>query len=84
MKFGTNDSSRLIPLHFLVSQLVPIVCSVIIKAHILIGFDITSKIGTKVVALKSKRGGTYLMIFGDIDDNYLIGMQNSIFLKYCT
>ena len=68
MKFGIGDSSRFIPLHFLASQLGPRVCSVIIKAHILTGCDITSKIGTKVAALKCKPE-KYLMTFGDIDDN---------------
>ena len=67
MKFGIGNSSRFIPLHFLASQLGPRVCSVIIKAHILTGCDITSKIGTKVAALKCKPE-KYLMTFGDIDE----------------
>ena len=54
MKFGNGDSSRFIPPHFLASQRGPRVCSGIIKAHILIGCDITSKIGTKMAALKCK------------------------------
>ena len=40
------------------------VCSVIIKAHILTGCDITSKIGTKLWVLKCKPEK-----FGDIDDS---------------
>ena len=56
MKFGT------------VTQLAPSVYSVIIKAHILTDCGITSKIGTKVAALKCKPE-KYLMTFGDIDDN---------------
>ena len=61
-------SSRFIPLHFLSSQFGRRVCSVIIKAHILTGCDITSKIGTKVASLKCKPE-KYLMTFGDIDDD---------------
>ena len=52
MKFGTGDTSRFIPLHLIASQIWQIVCSVIIKAHVLTGGDVTSKIGTKVAALK--------------------------------
>ena len=68
MKSGIGDSSRLIPLHFLASQLGPRVCFLIIKAHVLTGCDITSMIGTKVAALKYKPD-KYVMTFGDIDDN---------------
>ena len=68
IKFGTGDLSRFIPLHFLASQLGPVVCSVIIKAHILTDCDITSTVGTKVAALKCKPE-KYLITFGDTDDN---------------
>ena len=47
----------------------PRVCSVIIKAHTLTGCDITSKIGTKVAALKCKPEKYLMTTFGDIDDN---------------
>ena len=67
MEFGTSVSSRFIPLHFLVSKLDPVVCSVIIKAHILRGCDIISKVGAKVAALNCKHGKN-LMTFGNIDD----------------
>ena len=68
MKFGTGDTSRFIPLHLIVSQIGQIVCSVIIKAHILTGCDVTSKIRTKVAALKCNPE-KYLITFGEIDDN---------------
>ena len=68
MKFGTGDTSRFIPLHLIASQIRQIVCSVKIKAHILTGCDVTSKIGTKVAALKCNPE-KYLITFGEIDDN---------------
>lgn len=52
MKFGTGNSTRFIPLDFVASQLGPIICSVIIKAHILTGCDITSKAGKKSGCIK--------------------------------
>ena len=66
IKCENGDSSRFIPLYFLISGLGPMVCSVIIKAHILTGCDITSKIGkigTKLSVLNCKP-----QRFGDIDD----------------
>ena len=64
IKCENGDSSRFIPLYFLISGLGPMVCSVIIKAHILTGCDITSKIGTELWVLKCKPEK-----FGDIDDS---------------
>ena len=80
MKFGIGDSSRFTPLHFQASQLGPRVCFVIIKAHILTGCDITSKIGAKVAALKCKPE-RYLMTFGDIYDNLSYRNAEQYFVK---
>ena len=82
IKCETGDSSRFIPLHFLIFELGPIVCSVIIKAHILTGCDITSKIGkigTKLSVLKCKP-----QRFGDIDDilSYRNAEQHLVKLLY--
>ena len=41
-----------IPLYFLAHQLSPLVCSVIIKAHVLAARDITNKFGTKAAELR--------------------------------
>ena len=71
MTFGTGDTSRFIPLHFIASQIGQIVCSVIIKAHTLTGSDVTSKIGTKAAALKCTPEN-YLITFGEIDEQYLV------------
>ena len=46
----------------------PLVCSVIIKAHVLTACDITNKFGTKAAKLKCNPE-MYLMTFGKIDDD---------------
>lgn len=50
--FETRDSSSFILLHFLASQLGPIVYSIIIKARILAGCDITNEIAAIIEGLK--------------------------------
>ena len=53
IRFGTSDKTRHIPIHKLGEVLGSNMCSIILKAHILTGCDVTSKIGTKPAALKT-------------------------------
>ena len=48
IKFEIKDGCRNIPIHKLGQQLGGEKCSALLKAYILTGFDVTSKIGTKV------------------------------------
>ena len=52
MRAGVGDSTRYIPLH-LIFEMNPELCSVLPAIHILTGCDTTSKVGTKLSALKS-------------------------------
>ena len=51
MRAGVGDSTRYIPLH-LIFERKPELCSVLPAIHILTGCDTTSKVGTKLCALK--------------------------------
>ena len=51
VKFGIKDGCRNIPIHKLGQQLGGEECSALLKAYILTGCDVTSKIGTKVSAV---------------------------------
>ena len=54
MKYGTGEGERLIPMHILGNIIKPKLCKIILKAHILTGCDVTSKVGTKLAALNSE------------------------------
>ena len=51
MRAGVGDTTRYVPLHILGGK-VPNLCKVLPAAHALTGCDITSKVGTKLAALK--------------------------------
>ena len=53
MRFGTSSNSRHIPLHTLSNMIGPTVSSVILKANVLSGCDVTSKVGTKCAAINN-------------------------------
>ena len=82
IRFGTNDKTRHIPIHNLGEVIGSDMCSVILKAHILAGCDVTSKIGTKPAASKN-RPEKYLKRFGEDEtshssfqdaENYLVNV----------
>ena len=54
IKYGVGDHVRFLPMHYLAKKLGPHQCSVIMKAHILTGCDVTSKVGTKSAALQAE------------------------------
>ena len=64
VKFGTGDSTRMIPIHTLFDIQGNDVSRSIMKAHILSGCDVTSKLGTKAAALKNNPE-IYLAQFGE-------------------
>ena len=47
LKYGTGSTSRYLPMHALFEKIGIDLCSVLLKAHILTGCDITSKVGTE-------------------------------------
>ena len=53
LRNGTGNTKRFIPIHEMYNSLGDRLCSTIIKAHILTGCDVTSKIGTKDRAIKA-------------------------------
>ena len=73
IKFEIKDGCRNIPIHKLGQQLGGEKCSALLKAYILTGFDVTSKIGTKVSAAASKPEN-YLDDFGiePVQDSSLV------------
>ena len=64
LKFGVGPKVRLIHLHILIARLDQNFLDVLLKAHILTGCDVTSKIGTKSAALKFDPH-MYLNFFGE-------------------
>ena len=64
IKFGTGERARLIPIHLLADILGKNMSCAIMKAHILSGCDVTSKVGTKTAALKYNPE-IYLAQFGE-------------------
>ena len=66
VKYVMGESSRYIPIHIMANKIGPIECSVLFKAHILTGCDVTSKVGTKSAALKANPE-MYLLQFGEGD-----------------
>ena len=50
LQYGTGESQRMLPLHEISITLGPAVSKVLVKAHILTGEDVMSKIGTKHAA----------------------------------
>ena len=70
VRFGSGNSSRFLPMHQFAYQLGQEMCAVIMKAHILTGCDVTSKVGTKVGALRNDPE-LYITQFGEQD--YLTG-----------
>ena len=64
VKFGAGGHSGFIPLHVMYNNMNKESHSVTLKAHILTGFDATSKIGTKKGALKASPE-KYLSKFGN-------------------
>ena len=53
IKYGPGDSTRYIPIHKLADIMRSNICKFVLKAHVLFGCDVTSKVGTKAAALKS-------------------------------
>ena len=66
VRFGSGNSSRFLPMHQFAYQLGQKMCTVIMKAHILTGCDVTSKVGTKMGALRNDPE-LYLTQFGEQD-----------------
>ena len=64
LKYGVGPKVRLIHLHILIARLDQNFLDVLLKAHILTGCDVTSKIGTKSAALKFDPH-MYLKFFGE-------------------
>jgi hypothetical protein len=62
IRAGTGNSTRFIPLHQIAIG-EPQLCDVLLAAHILTGCDLTSKVGTKLSAIKAKPE-LYLTDFG--------------------
>ena len=52
IEFGTGKRRQLLPLHQMAERMGEPLCRVLVKAHILTGDDITSRIGTKVAAMQ--------------------------------
>ena len=75
IRFGTSDMTRHIPIHNLGEVIGSNRCSVILKAHILTGCDVTSKIGMKPAALKN-RPVKYLKRFG-VDETLHSSFQDA-------
>ena len=55
MKYGIGMSQRFIPIHSLYHKLEKSVINSLLMLHILTGCDITSKVGTKLAAIKASR-----------------------------
>ena len=53
MRYGAGNARRFSLIHVLYGSLGHIKSSVILKAHIITGSDVTSKLGTKERALKA-------------------------------
>ena len=77
--YGTGNTRRFIPVHKIYEKLGNSVSSVILKAHILTGCDLTSKIGTKERALKAY-AESFLQTFGNPDslthEDYSLGSSH--------
>ena len=52
IKFGAGEKGRCIPIHILAERLGKNLLSVIVKAPVITGCDVTSSVGTKQAALK--------------------------------
>ena len=61
--FGPGDKARYISVHFLVQNLTKSRASNLLAAHILFGFDVTRKVGTKAATIKQIV--STLSIFGE-------------------
>ena len=58
LRYGTGTKKRFIPIHILNTK-IGYIRHTLLKDNILTGFDITSKVGTKLAALNSlKKGNT--------------------------
>ena len=64
IRVGTGEKTRLIPIHTLGGKLGHCTCSAVMKAHTLMGGDVTSKIGIKTAAIKASPE-SYLHNFGE-------------------
>ena len=64
IRVGTGEKTRFIPIHMLERKLGHRTCSVVMKAPIFTGCDVTSKIGTKAAAIKASLE-SYLRNFGE-------------------
>ena len=64
IRFGNGNKARYIPVHTLHTNLGRDLSKVVLKAHVLTGCDISSKVGTKYAALKCEPV-SYLQNFGD-------------------
>ena len=51
VEFGTGEHRRKIPLHCLHAKLGEHFCNILLKAHVMSGNDVVSKIGTKYAAI---------------------------------
>ena len=80
VKYGSDNNERFIPIHLLANRIGYDMCHIILKAHILTGCDVTSKVGTKVNALKANPA-QYLSRFGENDsllDDVAIEAENCL------
>ena len=66
IRYGTGNTRRFIPVHKIYEKLGNSVSSVLLKAHVLTGCDLTSKIGTKERVLKAC-AEPFLQTFGNND-----------------
>ena len=64
IRFGSQDKKRDIPIHSIAEKFGDEKCLALLKAHILTGCDVTSRIGTKAAAVKA-RPELYLQHFGE-------------------
>ena len=67
IKYGTGDSTRCIQTHKLADIMGSSVCKFVLKAHVLSGCDVTSKVGTKTAALENTHEN-YLRNFGETSE----------------
>lgn len=76
IEYGTGKSKRFIPVHNLWNKLTTNVRDNLLKVHILTGCDVTSKVGTKMMALK-RITDLNLINFGCKENGDFIGFKKA-------
>ena len=75
IKFGIHEQQRHVPVQWLAEIIGTEKLWVLLKAHILIGFDVTNNIRSKLVAFKAYLE-KYLYDLGEEFHNYLFQMAS--------